>query len=325
MSIIQIFLHGLIALVPAVNSGGPSDSMTALLVDASKQPTGYTQCFVAHKPTLSVHAEPSACVQAHCNPTDLEICTCDLERKEVVLPEALPPTKKREPFRTYPQGALPFDSIDARDLSFVANLSHMGYELDPQYLASVPPKNLIARMTFSFESIDACSLGTLSDEASENVHPLSLRPLNESEKAGDPSQAMAQLVAASFNTGQELPQVILKDLDNGSSASLFLLPTGGVYRIELMNTRVSENGAHADLPSDHPCDDGVERDFAFFYDLAKNPPTWEKRPVPHIKYTRWKSVNDLKGKTACEQYDHAPNSHPICAMATFITTSTAEE
>ena len=319
VSIIHILVHGLIALVPATDPGGVADHMTALLVDARNQPPEFTKCFAPHLPAITVQMEePSECQKAKCTFDGDSDCTCPLIRKEVSLQAQISPQPaNRRPLNVRLKSALPFSHNEARDFSYVANLSRMGYELDTRYLDAVPPDGLIARMTFPFEAVDACSLGTRRDEESDNVHPLSFRPITSLETAGEPHQALAQMVSATLTTNPGPVILTITDFGGGNPKNLPLKPINGVYLIQLTNIRTDERGEH-DLPPDDPCDDGVERDFAFFYKLVKNPLDWRDRPIPHIKFTRWKSVKNLEISECKQNMGHKlPNSHPICALATF--------
>jgi hypothetical protein len=319
MSVVHIILHGLIALVPATDSSGMANHMTALLVDARNRPAGFQDCFAPHQPSITVQTpSTAACVDAGCTPFGLHGCTCSLIRKEVSLQAELPPEKAgvKQKIKPRPERRLPFNEGDALDFSYVANLSSMGYQLNTELFDSIPPPVLIARMSFPFESVSACSLGTRRDEGSNNVHPLGFRPLNALEKVGEESQALAQEVLATFETTQNPVTLTVADFGGGNPQKLTLQPIDGEYQIELANMRPHE-GEFNDLPPDHICDAGVERDFAFFYDLVKNPPDWRERPIPHVKYTVWKSAKDLEAPKCVSHRFHFPNSHPICALASF--------
>jgi hypothetical protein len=307
--------------------------MTALLVDGRSLPseaselTGFKECFVPHHPGITVKTPSNAeCLAADCLPKGEHDCTCSLVRKEVSLHAQLPPGTEKRQINSQPKNGLPFNFKEARDFSYVANLSRLkhgsrlGYELDRERFLNNPnpPPALIARMSFSFESVSACSLGTRRDEGGNNVHPMSFRPIATTEEAGEASQALSQMVAAMFRTDQDPVKLTLTDFGGGNPKTLTLQPINGEYQIELFNMRVSEKGEH-DLPPDHPCDGGVERDFAFFYELVKDRPAWDERPIPHVKLTRWKSVKDLEiAECKAHTGDHFPNSHPICGLASFV-------
>ncbi|MFL6261228.1 MAG: hypothetical protein ACJ76Y_16130 [Thermoanaerobaculia bacterium] len=323
MSAIHIILHGLIALVPATDPGGVVNHMTALLVDARNEPpglpSGFKECFVSHQSVLTVKVDDSAqCKQAGCTFEGQDDCVCKLDRTEISLAPDVDLQKQQ--LAKLPASSLPFDQQHANDFSYVANMSQppLHQELDPRFLEPLPPPELAARMTFPFASIAACSLGTRRDEGSENVHPLGFRPLRATEQPGEVNQAMAQRLVASYEISQGPLILTLSTFGGGNQRHLTLKPIGDDYEIMLVNMRgaKSDGTIPNDVSVDEACDDGVGRDFAFFYQLVKNPPPWEKRPIPHIKYTRWKSSSDLV-VDECSHKTHFPDSHPICAMATF--------
>jgi hypothetical protein len=134
------------------------------------------------------------------------------------------------------------------------------------------------------------------------------------------SQAMAQRVEATVavDVGDtEVLKLVLSPFPGqAGEAHEFKLPTDlAEVEIWLSNERVEHY-----MQPDNICDDGIGRDFAFFYDLVENPPAfWDKRPVPHVKYSVAKSIADLfppsdphlcMGKKALM-------SRPICPMASF--------
>jgi hypothetical protein len=82
------------------------------------------------------------------------------------------------------------------------------------------------------------------------------------------------------------------------------------YVIELDNHRVS-------LRPDDLGEDGVGRDFAWFYQLVKNPPAWSQRLIPHVKYTRWKSAKDVAVPECNFEPQKDPTSRPICPMGSI--------
>ena len=323
MSVIHIILHGLIALVPSTDLSGMANHMTALLVDARSQPpgmpSGLKECFVPHQSVLTVKVDDSAqCLKAGCTPQGLDNCVCKLDRTEVSLSPDVSPEKQK--LAKLPASSLPFDQQHANDFSYVANMSQppLSQQLDPRFLEPLPPPALAARMTFTFASITACSLGTRRDEGSANVHPLGFRPLHATEKPGEVSQAMAQQLVASYEISQGPLILNLSGFGGGNQRHLTLKPIADSYEIMLVNMRgaKSDGTIPNDVPTDDICDDGIGRDFSFFYELVKNPPAWEDRQIPHIKYTRWKSSRDLE-VAECNHKTHFPDSHPICAMATF--------
>lgn len=316
---LQIVMHGLIALVP-MNDADGANHMTALLVDARNQPPGMElPCFAPHVPELRLTPTSTAlCRPAGCSVSG-NSCVCTLSRQNITLSIDPPPMLARKLLRKQPNHSLPFSLADASDFSYIANLAQLppGWKLDQRFLTPVPPDELVARMEFPFEAVKACSLGVRQDEGSRNVHPFSFRPHGALEKPGDVSQALAQQAVAFLQISDQARVIVRLEEFGGNGHDLAIkvenLSSGEMgYRVELVNMRMPDP-----LALDDPCDDGVGRDFAYFYELVLNkPPIWRDRPMPHIKYTRWKSANDLTTED-CTRPTHVPSSRPICPMASF--------
>lgn len=324
---VHIMLHGLIALAPINDANGLANQMTALLVDARQRPPGVEmECFAEHFPRLTVRTNTSAeCVLAGCEAGNGSRCTCQLDRHEISISTepAVQPTPRS--LSTRPPSVLPFDDIAAGNFGYVANLSRLNANLDLRFRdATVPPPILAARMKFPMESVTSCYLGSLSDEGGNNIHALSFRPLHEPERVADMSQAVAQMAMAHFTLPsaptQTVTLTISKFGDPTSARNLTLRPTPNpngspFFEIDLTNER-------SDLRADDPCEDGVGRDFAFLYELAENPPAWSARPIPHIKYIRWKSARDLEAP-GCDP-TKTPLSRPVCPLGSFDGATTTE-
>lgn len=316
---VHIMLHGLMALVPVDGADGHLNHMTALLLDA-RQPRDI-QCFVPHKPTLTFVTSNVECVAAGCSVSSQE-CTCDLDGQEITLsPDVQPPGQNLNPA---PTTSLPFNREKATDFAYIANLesNSLGQTLNPAFLAPVPPSTLVARMTFPFESAKACSLGTRRDEEGDNVHPMSFRPMGTLEEENEMSQALAQVLMTHYmlpgnGTANPTLTLTLSKFGGADPRSMVLQPGPNGYSISLANMRVFNA-----LPDD-PCDDGVGRDFALLYDLAQNPPAWEERKIPHVKYTRWKSAVELFDEHCQGMKD--PGSRPICPMGSFYVPEGASQ
>lgn len=309
---LQILLHGLIALVP-MNEADGAHHMTALLVDARTAPAGMTMpCFAPHVAELRLKPEDTAsCQPAGCT-ADGGLCICALDRQNVTLSISPPLDLEKKTLNKKPQHGLPFDLGSADDFSYIANLSEQGWELDRKFLDAVPPDALVARMEFPFEAAKACALGVRRDEGSRNVHPLGFRPHGDPEKPGEYSQALAQQAVALLEVPEDAKVTVTLRKFGGNGRDLVLAPGVDGYVIELTNMRYPHK-----LDIDDPCDDGIGREFAFFYELVKNKPAWKDRPVPHVKYTRWKSVSDLETKDCTLRRYHTASSRPICPMASF--------
>jgi hypothetical protein len=144
---------------------------------------------------------------------------------------------------------------------------------------------------------------------------LVLRPLGAPETGREPvRQAFAQQLIATIAAADQVT-VTLTNLDDRTKIRTLPLarPTGATeFQIFLSNER-------GGLAVDAPCEDGVGRDFAYLYDLAVAPPAqWDDRPIPHVKYTRWKSVKDIDPDECHVTATKNPMSRPICPMGAFV-------
>jgi hypothetical protein len=314
---VHIMLHGLIALTPINGGNGQLNHMTALLADA-RQPR-QEQCMnVKHIPTVTFRAVNQQCVALGCKVSS-DDCTCELDFDEIKLTPDVQPSSDQIESRL--PASLPFDITRATDFNYVANLAStpLGQTLNPEFLGSTPPSALVARMSFPFEVVKACSLATRRDEGSDNVHPMGFRVLGSPEEEGDTTQAVAQMFMAHYTftqAGPEIPKLTLtlSDFNGGNPRSIDLLPDslpndGSIYFIRLENSR-------ADLSLGDACDDGIARDFAHLYAFANNPPAWESRKVPHVKYTRWKSAFELLDPEC--RGPKTPLSRPVCPLGSFF-------
>jgi hypothetical protein len=310
-----IVLQGLIALVPAEDH---SNSMTALLVNATHEEHASMDCSASHSPRLNVYALDSECVAAGC-PRITGGCSCDLTGQDVSFEITPKPLVTSSSLSARPRRELPFDAREAADFGYVANMGVLGYRLNKGFLAEEAlPRGLSGRVRFSFDTVAACSLATRPDENVENVHPLSFRPLRSLEGGSEIIQALSQKVVTKLAIPEgsgERPAVAakLRNVATGEVRTINLSVFAEGVVVVVSNTR-------EELFADDPCNDGVARDFSHFYDLAENPPDIDKRPIPHVKYTRWKSSANLD-PVACiipiKPPGKDPISRPICPMATF--------
>jgi hypothetical protein len=312
---LKIVLHGLLALVPNNEPGG-THQMTVLMLDGSH--SHGIQCMGAHNPKLLVRADNAKCVQAGCSPAG-GICTCEqaLARKELWLeiePQSDPP---RRELPKDPPRAIPRDRKEAAELGYVANLARPPFNLslNQQYLLASPPPNLFARLQFPFDTITACGLARRFDGGEAYVHAMGFRLLGNMWEEGEMSQAMAQMVIADVtipDAGAAGQNVILhlKNLDGEGEVMIPLLPSGPhLYLIDFSNDTTP-------LPVGHPCDDGIARHFALFYELAQSPPPLEERLIPHVRLTQSKCADALDLQ-ACEIPTFHLLDRPICPMAIF--------
>lgn len=317
MITIQIVIHGLIALVPLNDSTGKANSMMALVVDASQKPPS-SECFVEHMPMLSFLPKvPGECGGPGCKVLD-GLCVCVLDHEDISLqiqPDIDPSPRQR--LNPAPKSNLPFDGTAAGDFSYIANLSRdqLGNHTVAPDLLEIPlppriPQPLVARMKFGFTSVHACFLGARPDEAGKNVHSMSFRSYGSTEGRDDLNQSVAQRAMIGLDIPDDRGVTItLTKFDQSLTRNFGAKAGPDGFAIELSNMRMEELGI------DDPCDDGVGRDFAFFYNLLEQPPAWEDRAIPHIKYTQWKSERELPNPDCAVFKD--PNSRPICPMASF--------
>lgn len=318
---VKIVLQGLLALVPNNEHGG-TNQMTVLMLDGNH--SHGIECVSGekykHKPKLQIEAENSNCADAKCAVSQ-GFCNCEgtaLARKEIWLeiqPQPRPPLKQMP---MDPPRGIPGNRQEAAELRYVANMARhpLNLSLNGQYLSASPPSSLVARLQFPFESITSCELGQRFDGGEAFVHALGFRMLGAPSKCSDASQAMAQRVIASVtipDPGTAGPKVILhlKDLDTQAEATIPLQPRGQVYWIGFSNT--SEK-----LPIDDPCDDGVARHFALFYELAETPPPMEEQLIPHVRFTQSKRADELDPQE-CKNIPLTlnPLDRPICPLVMF--------
>jgi hypothetical protein len=79
-----------------------------------------------------------------------------------------------------------------------------------------------------------------------------------------------------------------------------------------------------ELDRGDPCDDGIARHFAHFYDLAENPPDWDRRQVPHVRFTQGMRISGFDPDPATAEAEECKNltftlmDRPICPMGSFL-------
>jgi len=153
-----------------------------------------------------------------------------------------------------------------------------------------------------------------------------MRALGTDESATDTSQAMAwrveTITAVEVDTSVPKALKLRLTLFPGEAPDPrypldFELPAD----LKEVDIFLSNEREHFMEP-DNVCDDGIGRDFAFFYDLVDpaSRPLWNDRKVPHVKYSQSKSKMDLvldPGSKLCVPPTEAVMSRPICPMASF--------
>jgi hypothetical protein len=325
MSTIQILLHGLIALVPLNDSTGAANHMWALLVDARNPPA--QECLVPHQALLTIRVKDVSECTDGCEINAEGDCVCILEKDEISLVIQPPlPELQRQKLGQTPEKNLPADASMATSFSYVANLAdpRLGsHVLDPDLIATPLPYShrqpLVARMKFPFTSVTACALGVRHERGISNVHSMSFHKIYDDDKTTDTDQAVAQsLLAQLAIPSDRTVSIQITRLDQSSSRTIQLASGEHGFEIELSNMRELELG------TGDPCDDGIGRDFALFYNLVLHPPkVWRDRILPQILHTRSKSEagltpSECPGHGSEENKSHKnPNSRPICPMASF--------
>jgi hypothetical protein len=315
---LQVVVHGLVALVPGPAATSGPNHMTALLLDA-RHPAAH-ECIQAHHPTLEFRAASTAeCNKAGCKVSGTT-CICDelaLAGKQISL--ELPPTT--DPLtRTWGGSAppsLPQNRTEAINVGYLSNFPQMQppVKLNSAFLKAQPPANLLVRMDIPFADVAACALWGRVDDGAKNIHAMSVRTLGSESAANEPSRAIAQMAIATITipdseAAKKSVVVHLRSFDspaNVADTTITVQPGKG-YRIDL------SNDTPAPLKTDAPCDDGVARHFALFYDLLDNPPKlWKDRPVPHLKFTYFRDGSGV-ANPACDLADLNPNDRPACPM-----------
>jgi hypothetical protein len=306
---LHILLGGAIALVPTNGPQGAND-MTVLLVNLrQKRPGSDDKCFLPVLPNLQLLTSDSECTSADCT-LDGKVCNCSPFRQEIsILSKAKPARMLLSRRPTHP---LPSGPLEARDFSYIANLSRppLGVVLDKTFLASVPPNSLVARMKFAFESATACNLSSSSGPKGDIVYPLGFWPLHSPPKE-DVGQALAQSAAFRLTIPKESDVILtIKAFDNAVVHFLKLKPgVGGDYWVQL-TYEIPNWDAKYD-----PCAGDVDRNFAFFYDLAQSPPPWKDRPIPQPQSTQSKGLKDLMVPECAQAF--SAHRGRLSAMASF--------
>jgi len=318
----KIMLHGLIALAPSVNSNDPNH-ITALLFDG--RPPSTIECLGEHHPKLTFLVSPGD--QEECSTAGCEVsvdtceCTESLAGKKiwlVISPQAglasqkLPSDGDEALANNH---GVPANKAAAGSLLYVANMTKPPFnmEIDPDYLAPQPrAQNLLARMEVPFSTLTACSLSNREDQGTAHVQPMSFRKLGRTGKNEDQSQALAQMVLAKFDIDVTQNATIhMSDFSGANEHSILVAPhpVHG-YMVNLSNeTDKLDPGA--------PCDDGIARHFALFYEFAKNPPAWADRLLPHVRFSS-STIAESVNPDICKDPTLNFMDRPICPIASFF-------
>jgi hypothetical protein len=165
-------------------------------------------------------------------------------------------------------------------------------------------------MDVPYETVTSCSLATREDAGEANAHLFSFRKLHDKSQKDEMSQALAQRVIAELTVTTGQVRLHIKDFNDATDHPITLLAGSAGYKIDFAN--------EPDFPleRDSPCDDGVARHFAMFYDLAQNPPDVAQRMLPHVRFTQSKNEKSLR-PPVCDDPTFALFDRPICPMASF--------
>jgi hypothetical protein len=278
----------------------------------------------AHTPELMFIAPAAECTAAAgigCKVAG-PYCSCTAVRQEIKVGAEVKPAAAK--FNHQPARRLPKTAAEqSAEFSYMPNLLNLPrVALNPDVFLPKPPAAVLGRMTFAFDSMETCVLSgkDISKDQSE-VRTFSFG------RAGDTTgsttrQAIAYMMAGKATVPYDgsTHQVVLSltGLDTATSFTMHLRPdlcdphdgsTDQCIDIHLRNVRPELNGMSG-------CD-GVGRDFAFFYDLVKDPPPWEARLVP-IDDNTDKIDAKLLEIPECVKNMKGPMNRPICAMASFI-------
>jgi hypothetical protein len=312
---LQIFLQGMIALVPP-GAGQNGSDMMALLVDARKDNAGIPRkCFSPYSPSLVFLTSAGECLSAGCTQKGGQ-CICEPSRQEISII-----SNARRPMAVLPRAPahpLPLSPKEAGDFSYIANLARppLSGLLNTSFLGLVPPNSLLARMKFPFESVTACRLsmnhegeGPPSDKVGK-IYPLGFWKLNQPPNA-EPGQALAQaaVFALTIPKGREV-RLNLKSFESTVVHSLKLRPGRDGYKVWL----TYDSSPYASR--DDECTSDVDRDFAYFYELTRDPLPWGERPVPHALYGLSQRLKGLPAP-GCPVEFYVAERGPISAMASF--------
>ena len=329
-----LVLHGLVALAPA-DAPNPTNHMTALVedADASMQmnqnaiPAAVMNCMSGHMPLLKFNATNTAqCAAANCTVIGTSTCQCPaavLTGKEILfaIPSFSASTAPPPPqtLSGLPDSPLPHLST-ATSMTNVADLAQPPYNLtlNPAFLSSSPPPLLLARMSFDFDTVNACSLAAREDQGQLRVVSMTPRMIGARGTVSEQSQAFAQMVVArrSVPDSASAGSIVMTlhpfaATDTSQDLQFTLLDGPAGYRVDL------SNDSTAMLPDD-PCDDGVARHVALYADLATNPPAFTNRLVPHVKFITSALLTDLtQTPDPCSLPDFNVSNRPICPMAIF--------
>lgn len=310
---IVIFIQGLIALVPQLGPNGQANHMTALALDSKKILARLTTlptkvildedavCYREHFPVLAIRTSDSDCQAAGCQGPGSS-CKCVLTGKQVIISPDTQPAAVT--LNSNPANRVPQTDIEVGAFAYIANIDPSQYPLKNP----TPAYDLTALMSFPFSSLTACKLVTRREGGIDNIHPLNYRPLHNDPSAEESGKALAQVLAASYDLAAGTSVTItLANLDGSDPYTLPLNLVAGKYII------IGFGNDRPHLHPGDPCEDGIARDFALFYELLQNPPVWKDRPIPQVSYSEKKDSSSIDEPVICQLTSGlTPMSRPVC-------------
>jgi hypothetical protein len=291
--------------------------MTALLLDARTSHGIQTECESQHFPELKfLVARTQQCVAAGCKTSGTQ-CTCleeALVKKQISLEFSTDPGPAGQRLgNELPAKPIPENSAEAGSFAYVANfaLAPFNLTLNPDYLSSAPPEHLLARMAFPFASATSCSLAIREDKGEANVHALNFRELHDLTRKTDRSQALAQRVVLELPVPDTTTVTLrIRSFDGTTDHPMILQASNSGYKIDFANE------PNAPIDRDDPCNDGIARHFAMYYELAVDPPPPARRLLPHVSFTQWVNEPSVR-PIICDDRFFAMGDRPICPMVSF--------
>jgi hypothetical protein len=336
MIILRIVFHGLIAFVPSPHHS----QMTALLVASLPDPN---QCIAKHDARLMFPTGDSdKCIPAvGCSYGADHICTCTLDYKTIAFPVSALPAST-EPGHQPPH-VLPATKDAAADMAYLVNMSNLGYDILRTAVTGDPGNPpLVARMVFPYTRLAACDLAT--DQGDDDLpHSYNFHPYLSAQVGWDQPLAQGLVTEADVPSGDV--SLELNTLGASGSPTTFKLTATCVH--QKCTAEVTLENTRDPYIQQDPCNDGVGRDFAFYYDLTTVPLSFAFRPVPEVDDVagnitagdlepamcpaRTESHGPLADQASWRQRigkrhgrrepieAHATTvySHPVCAMAVF--------
>lgn len=192
-----------------------------------------------------------------------------LDGSDLSIPDARPETSRKA--LTLQNG----DTDPTTDFSAIADLGRFVPSagiVDPDLLARQPPRKLIAARlrlqsgkVWTYRHIGPCVFKTLQGKGGggENAAP---------------SRMLADWVAAELEISDGTVEIVDTRFGGKEIRTIRLAPQDGLVELAVMNippppVQQSDNSSHAaHAPAAH---------FERYYDLARNPPPPDQRPVPH--------------------------------------------